>query len=51
MDGLAESAAGLDIDLGEMVDVDAMAEAVVAAADAAIDDVAAEPAPETPAEG
>ena len=48
MDGLAESAAGLDIDLGEMEDVEAMAEADVAAADAAV--VEAEAAPETPAE-
>ena len=50
MDGLAESAAGLDIDLGELEDVEAMAEADVAAADAAIAEAAAEAAPEAPAE-
>lgn len=54
MDGLAESAAGLDIDLGEMADIDAMAEADVAAADsAAVEaEAPAEAAPvaETPAE-
>ena len=50
MDGLAESAAGLDIDLGEMEDVEAMAEVDVAAADAAATDAVAEAAPETPAE-
>ena len=50
MDGLAESAAGLDIDLGEMEDVEAMAEADVAAADAAVVEAEAEAAPETPAE-
>ena len=55
MDGLAESAAGLDIDLGEMADVDAMAEADVAAADAAATSAetesSTETAPEAPAEG
>lgn len=52
MDGLAESAAGLDIDLGEMVDVEAMAEADVAAADAAVaEEASSEAAPEAPAEG
>jgi len=50
MDGLAESAAGLDIDLGELEDVEAMAEADVAAADAATAEAAAEAAPEAPAE-
>ena len=50
MDGLAESAAGLDIDLGELADVEAMAEADVAAADAAVAEADAEAAPEAPAE-
>ena len=35
LDGLAESSAGLDLDLGESEDVEAMASADVAAADAA----------------
>ena len=58
MDGLAESAAGLDIDLGEMADIDALAEADLAAADTGAEDIeagdaadAAEPESETPAEG
>ena len=36
LDGLAESSAGLGIDLGEAVDIEALAEADVAAADAAV---------------
>ena len=35
MDGLAESSAGLGIDLGEAEDIEALVEADVAAADAA----------------
>lgn len=45
LDGLAESSAGLGIDLGEAEDVDALTEADLAAADAAVaeaDDTAAE---------
>ena len=36
IDGLAESSAGLGIDLGEAVDIEALTEADVAAADAAL---------------
>ena len=40
LDGLAESSAGLGIDLGESEDIDAMAESDVAAADAAASETA-----------
>ncbi|RIJ28908.1 30S ribosomal protein S2 [Henriciella algicola] len=40
LDGLAESSAGLGIDLGESEDIDAMAESDVAAADAAASEAA-----------
>ena len=50
LDGLAESTAGLGIDLGASDDVEAIAAADVAAADAAAAEPAAEAAPEVPAE-
>ncbi|MEO1642134.1 MAG: 30S ribosomal protein S2 [Pseudomonadota bacterium] len=45
LDGLAESSAGLGIDLGEAEDIEALVEADVAAADAAAAEATAEDAP------
>jgi len=50
LDGLAESSAGLGIDLGEAEDIEAMVELDVAAADAAEEAAAEEAAAEAPAE-
>ncbi len=50
LDGLAESSAGLGIDLGEAEDIEAMVELDVAAADAAEEAVTEEAAAEAPAE-
>nr|MCH9751010.1 hypothetical protein [Alphaproteobacteria bacterium] len=48
--GLAESSAGLGIDLGEAEDIEAMVELDVAAADAAEEAATEEAAAEAPAE-
>jgi small subunit ribosomal protein S2 len=50
LDGLAESSAGLGIDLGEAEDIEAMVELDVAAADAAEEAATEEAAAEAPAE-
>jgi small subunit ribosomal protein S2 len=50
LDGLAESSAGLGIDLGESDDIEALVEADLAAADAATEAAESETPAETPAE-